>query len=326
MAENFSDQQLSFTPSSVLKPAHASACGKAIIVGEHAVVYGARAVAMPLREMRMHVEVQPAMSQDAEPTISMRLGDKEVSSRIGGVVNDALELLKANPFSLAIHGKSSLPFGAGLGSSATLCVVVLKALAKGFGLDLDRNQLSKLGNILEKRFHGSPSGLDTAVVAYEECISFAKNGPIEPIPVPPEPKSGNRFWQFALVDSGVRASTLAMINLAAPFFKGPEGDKKISRFDAISEAVINALPRHDLSIVKEAIEEAGKLLEGCGVVTSQLKEIMDRCVRLGAIACKSTGAGGGGAILALLDPSRAEEQIHKLRGEFGMERVFPVSL
>ncbi len=323
--ENMLEQlSSSMNASSVLRPASASACGKAIIVGEHAVVYGARAVAMPLREMRMQIEVHPAVAQGAEQAISMRLGGKEVNSRIGGVVTDALNLLKAKQFSLNIQGKSNVPFGAGLGSSATLCIVVLRALAKGLGLELNRDQIAGFGNALETRFHGSPSGLDTAVVAYEECVAFAKQKPIESIPVPT--KNDGRFWQFALIDSGVRASTLAMINLAAPYFRGSEGERKIAQFDEVSLAVAQGLLRHDLPVVKEALQVASRLLDSVGVVTSQLKEIMERCAKVGVLASKSTGAGGGGAILTLLDPTRVTEQLEGLKREFGADRVYAVSL
>lgn len=325
MAENLIEQlSSSLKASSVLRPASASACGKAIIVGEHAVVYGAHAVAMPLREMRMHIEMQPNMSQHAEQAISMRLGGKEVSSRIGDVVTDALKLLRAKPFSLNIHGKSNVPFGAGLGSSATLCIVVLRALAKGLGIELSRDQIANFGNALEARFHGSPSGLDTAVVAYEECVTFAKQKSIDPIPVPA--KNDGRFWHFALIDSGVRASTLAMINLAAPYFKGSEGERKLVQFDEVSMAVAQGLIKHDLPVVKEALHVAHRLLDSVGVVTSQLKEIMERCAQLGVLAAKSTGAGGGGAILTLLDPSHVTDQLEGLRCEFGADRVYAVSL
>ena len=40
-----------------------SACGKAIIVGEHAVVYGAKAIAIPLKDLRVELTVNPKIKR-----------------------------------------------------------------------------------------------------------------------------------------------------------------------------------------------------------------------------------------------------------------------
>jgi mevalonate kinase len=304
------------------KPAHGSACGKAIIVGEHAVVYGSRAVAIPLTKMRMTLELTPQM-QGNRP-ISLKLGGKELSHRISDVIKDAIQALRVYPFSLAIQGKSSLPFGAGLGASATLCIAILRAVADSVGMKLTNDRLSMLGNILERRFHGSPSGLDTAVVAYEQCITFSKNGPITPIALPDN--GGNPRWEFALVDSGVRASTLSMINVARPYFSGPKADQRILRFDSLANVVEAGISQLDYSSVAEAMGEASTLLSAAGVVTHQLKEIMKACLNTGLLAAKPTGAGGGGVVLGLLAPHKSQEQLSKLRELFGVQNVYSVTV
>ena len=105
--------------------------------------------------------------------------------------------------------------------------------------------------MLEARFHGKPSGLDTAVVAYEECVYFAKEHPIQSIELSEHP------WHFALIDSKIRASTLAMIRIAEPFFKAKEGDARIERFDLASQLVKTALPEGNYQAVAEAMNETG---------------------------------------------------------------------
>lgn len=315
----------SSTPKA-LKTAKASACGKAILVGEHAVVYGARAVAMPLRELRMQVELHPLTSKvDHEPQFSLKLGDKEMSPRIGGVIAEAMALLGIRPNSIAIQGRSSIPFGAGLGSSATLCVVVLRAVANALDRYLSSDQLAEFANELEKRFHGTPSGLDTAVVAHETSILFRKGGSIKTLELKPV-HAEQPQWHFALVDSNVRSSTLAMIHLAAPFFQGTTGETRIHRFDTLAVAAAQELQNRDVSAMREIIHEAGHLLWESGVVTPTLHDMMERCLELGVLATKTTGAGGGGTILVLLDPSKAEAQLKDLRTEFGGDKVFSISL
>jgi mevalonate kinase len=310
--------------ASVILPrrAEGSACGKVIIVGEHAVVYGARAVAVPLKSMRMDLELIP---NNIGSEISLKLSGKELSHRISDVVKDALQILKLGQVPISIRGKSSLPIGAGLGASATLCIAVLRTIAKSVGIDLDRGTLSKLGNILEKRFHGSPSGLDTAVVAYEECICFQKDGPVDPVIIP-ESNDPAKRWHFALIDSQVRASTLSMIQLAKPYFTSKKAQERIARFDALSQAVINGLKSYDFPTVAEVLNEASHLLAAAGVVTKQLGEIISDCVKQGALAAKPTGAGGGGVVLALLDPKNAMEQLERMKQRYGFGNVFSVTV
>ncbi|MCX6130086.1 MAG: hypothetical protein NTX25_13605, partial [Proteobacteria bacterium] len=199
------------------REAQASACGKAIIVGEHAVVYGTHAVALPLKSLRLQLSISP-VTRIEKPQIQLSLAGHEASSRVISVVSDAMELLGATPFSLNGRSQNSLPIGAGLGSSATLCVAVLRALTASLGYELPPAQLALYANELEKRFHGTPSGLDAAVVAYEACILFCKGKSIRPLQR--DALATAKSWEFVLIDSQVRASTLTMIRLAEPFFKG----------------------------------------------------------------------------------------------------------
>ncbi len=326
MNENQFPQLSSETRPTFPHEIHASACGKAIIVGEHAVVYGTRAVAMPLRTMPFHLSLSPFSPHDGKgkaPQIHLKLAGHDVSPRVHSVVLDAMQLLGLEKFSL--HGKShsTLPIGAGLGSSATLCVAVLRALAEAGGMPISKPKLAEMANELEKRFHGNPSGLDTAVVAYEQCILFAKGHPIEAIPVA-SPTRGR--WEFVLIDSHVRASTMAMIRMAEPFLKGPGGDRLLQAFDALSLSVYDALQRGQTAEVGAAMNACDQLLRAVGVVPDSLQDMIEESLRSGALGAKTTGAGGGGMLLVLLDPERAQEQYAALQASFSEHSLYRVSL
>ncbi len=307
------------THNAVPHSAEAHACGKAIIVGEHAVVYGARAVAIPITTHQFHVRIQPDAHQEATKANKFYLGEKMVPQHVADVWQDAMTLLGIKGTSFVIRGKSTLPVGAGLGSSATLCVAALRSLAVAFNLRLSSDEVAAYANKLEERFHGRPSGLDTSVVAHEKAILFRKGRGASPIRV-------DGTWRFALVDSGVRASTLAMIRLAAPFFGGAEGEKRIAAFDALTMQVCAGLESNDELAVAQGMREASDLLEQAGVVSNDLKEIITQCQSLGVPAAKSTGAGGGGAVIALLSRKHYEEQYQEIIEHFGPERVFKVTL
>lgn len=308
--------------------ASASSCGKAIIVGEHAVVYGTHAVAIPLKQMRMHITIKPftaSQKRDHTPEFHLKLSGKEVSSRISGVIPDTLDLFDYPHFSLNAQGHSNLPIGAGLGSSASLCVAILRGLAACTSTELTTTKLASLANALEARFHGNPSGLDTMVVAHEAPVYFSKkqkNG-VALIDVKDTP---GKTWEFALIDSKVRASTLSMIKIAEPYFKGSESNKRLALFDDLAQTVKEGFKASDMDVVKDAMNACHSLLKEAGVVTPPLEAIINHSLDLGVLAAKTTGAGGGGSILCLLDPSKSEEQFQSLGKVFGVNYVHRVKL
>ena len=304
-------------------------CGKAIIVGEHAVVYGARAVAIPISDFRMKAVLVPASPLRILPTgtafsevpIEVSIGGHPASPLLREVVEEACALLQVPPFSFSLVGYPQLPLGAGLGGSASLCVVILKVLAQSCQRDLDMQELASLANQLEKRFHGTPSGLDTAVVAFEQPISFVKGQAPRSIHLSPD-----QTWKFVLIDSGMRASTKVMIQQVAGFFQGSGGSQRVEACHAFAAQVEQGLQEGNLLQVASAMQEAQQMLAAAGTMTSILREIQQAAVEIGVLAAKITGAGGGGCILALLDPEKAMVQLQRLEAIFSPKAVFSVSL
>ncbi len=296
-----------------------SAPGKAIIVGEHAVVYGARAIALPVSRARIR------LSFKAHPTVQASrifLGGQDVTDHLEGLLSEVFELLKVEPIALTIEGISSVVIGAGMGSSASLCVSLLSGIARLYHIDLSRRDLATYANRLERRFHGNPSGLDTSVVALERPILFQKGSDVK-ILTPQHPSDGP--WSFALIDSGTRAATSTMVEKAKPYFMGELGHQRIKAFDDLSHHVSHALTQGDLLGVSESMKTAQAYLEEAQVVTPPLSKIIKDCEELGVLSAKITGAGGGGCILALLDPQNAGITFEKLSCAFGASRTLGVT-
>ncbi|MFK7871753.1 MAG: mevalonate kinase [Oligoflexales bacterium] len=289
-------------------PSQVEACGKVILVGEHAVVYGARAVAIPLKELTVQMNVC-LEGQGIDMTISGR----RVSNEVAGVVEDAFTVLGEKLQPCKIRGSSSLPTGAGLGSSASLCVAVLRGIAMALGKELSNSDVAVMANKMEERFHGTPSGLDTAAVAHESALCFQKKGAMTPASW-----NGKTPLRFVLIDSGVRAATFAMVKLSEPYFKDAVyGTQRVKAFDRCAERVVEGLKHGDRTKIIEAMEETSCRLNDSGVVTAHLMDMMKRASDCGVDAIKPTGAGGGGYLLGLLPEKTWQEVQTYLENCFG---------
>ena len=310
-------------PSTAVTQARHSACGKAIIVGEHAVVYGAQAVAIPVKSLVTELIMTPSRQHDCRLLLGSLPLSRQHLQHLKDVVCDAFKVLQIRPFPLAIKFRSNSLMGAGLGSSAALSVALIRLLGGWAGRKLTDFQVARLANYLELRFHGNPSGLDTTVAACAAPILFQKNRLPQKINIAPI-ANGRYPWRFVLIDSGVRASTLAMINRALPWFQRERDNLKKFSYHASTVAV--SLARGRFAPVAEAMNRVDAMLRTAGVTTAHLIEIIENVKALGVPAAKSTGAGGGGCVLSLLHPQLAQVQLQKIKNIYGTERVYEVIL
>lgn len=310
------------TTTPVKTSAEARACGKVIVAGEHAVVYGAKALAIPLLSKYMHIKIYADLQASGAPKIRFNLGDRPVQESLREMVLEALEILALPRCNLSMEGHSNLMLGAGVGSSASLCVTVLRGLLQLAGRTMTPNELARAANQLERRFHGNPSGLDTAVVALEQAIMFERGKDPDVVRVQ-KPKNSRFPWTFVLLDSGLRSPTINMVRQAEPFFRR-EGAKLIDAFNNITTSCKDAFETGDVALMAQAMNEAQDLLTTAGVVTPPLDDIASAAKAIGALATKITGAGGGGCMLTLLVNDRCDEQIAKFRDHLGNDRVHPL--
>lgn len=294
-------------------------CSKTILVGEHAVVYGSRAIAIPLKQLRTDIFLESSLKNE------LTFISNEISDKILPVIHKAFELLGGKFENVKISGKSTIPIGSGLGSSASLCVSLIKAIAKYLNHELNENKVSLLANELEKNFHGNPSGIDTTVISHEKIVLFKKEE--DPVLLNIDGyESDEHFLNFAIIDSNMKASTEEMIKIAKPFFTGPEGRQNVQIFDEIVSNTLTAISKRDASEIACLMNQCQKLLKASGVSNDHIERIIQFSLELGCHAAKITGAGGGGCILVLLDAKRKKSQINKLKDKFGTHHVYEVNL
>ena len=133
-------------------------------------------------------------------------------------------------------------------------------------------------------------------------------------------------WAFALIDSEERSPTYQMVEKTKKFFIGPEGEKRIQANNKRASDVMQAFSKNNFTLMAKTINEAANSLEELGIVTDKAKNICNQTKDLGVPAIKVTGSGGGGCLLALLEPFKQQEQFDKLLTCFGSKKVFRIFL
>lgn len=280
-------------------PAVARAPGKVILLGEHAVVHGAPALATSLGA---GVEVAVELRDDGRRSIEAAavLDDPRLARAVAEAAQSA-GLAAGRGYRVGISG--DLPVAVGLGSSAALAV----ALVRGFAAALDRAADVEADRAAAHRvecvFHGTPSGVDVAASLAGELVWFEAGPPrrVEPV-VPARPFEVVVDVAAGRHDTGRTVGDLRRRAAARP-------DLYRGLFAAIGDLVRGAraaIERGDLAALGEAMTLDHGLLRTCGVSTPELDRAVERARAAGALGAKLTGGGGGGAIVALAPGAGAD--------------------
>lgn len=269
-----------------------AACGKVILLGEHAVVFGVPAIAVGID----HGAHATASRLDAGPS-RLRLGGREVTEGDDDDLARALTALLAEGGTTpAVHIElgTELPPGGGLGCSAALGVAAGRAVAQLVGEDDERAQARGLA--WERVFHGNPSGVDTAAAALGGCLRFVRGGEVSRV------APARDLW-LAVGSSGSPSSTRIMVESVARLQdRQPEAfERTLAAFRSLVDNARLAIEAGDAPAVGKLLDLAQMLLAGWMLSTEALERLCALAHDAGALGAKLTGAGGGGCVVALVD-------------------------
>lgn len=267
----------------------AFAHGKVILLGEHAVVYGVPAIAAG-------ISIGARATARAADRAKLTLGDQEIdaarSADLVGALTSLLGALGAGPHEVVVS--SDLPAGAGLGSSAAMGVAAARAVLQALGQPEERERVLDAALAWEKVFHGNPSGIDTAAALFGGCIWFTRAEGASKLALA-------RPLTLAVAVAGPPASTKVMVESVARLRdRRPEVfEKSLEGIRSLVKNARLALEAGDLPGLGRLIDLNQMLLAGLMVSTSEIERACQIARDAGALGAKLTGAGGGGAVVAL---------------------------
>jgi len=284
----------------------ASAPGKIILFGEHAVVYGRPALAVPVTQV--HADVQVSTRKGAGILIEAQniglhapLATLSATNPLRAVVESVLAnfQIKITP-ALTIQITSSIPVASGLGSGAAVSVAIIRALAAHLGQPIDDKQVNSQAYEVEKIHHGTPSGIDNTVITYAQPVYFIKGQPIETLQVS-EP------FTVVIADTGVPAPTRESVgDVRKLWSSNPVHWEGV--FDQIGDIVQQARrimengKWQELGLLMDANQA---LLRQMTVSSPDLDRLVTAAKAAGAAGAKLSGGGRGGNMIALVEPENA---------------------
>ncbi|MBM3135482.1 MAG: hypothetical protein FJZ89_09430 [Chloroflexi bacterium] len=174
------------------QPITASAPGKLMLLGEHAVVYGRpclvtavgrwQATVAPAADDLLHVTAPDVGLLDCALPLTAPVGEMPAGARFVAAAVQEFRRQHGGSGGLRVHTSSALSSRYGLGSSAAVTVAVLQALAAWQGVPLTQAELFDLGRRAVLAVQGVGSGFDVAAAVYGGALYFAAGGPtIEPL-------------------------------------------------------------------------------------------------------------------------------------------------
>ena len=266
--------------------------GKIIWMGEHAVVYGYQAIALPL--FQVGVKASLTISDSTHIESSFFVGALHSMPNTYRSIQTLIYELNAH-FKTQSHLKieMKIPINAGLGASASIASAIVLAYYQHFNQVLDTETHIKWIQLSEMIAHGKASGIDAAAMTLQTPFIFKKDVPIIPMKT-------DLDAHLLIVFSNVSGKTKEAVNHLETLHKHTPTDVE-DAFKTLSEAtetLIQSIQTKSHDVIGKMMNRAHDILKSLNLSHPQVDALIQICMKNKALGAKLTGGGLGGCMIA----------------------------
>lgn len=287
----------------------ATAPGKIILFGEHAVVYGRPALAVPVTQVRAKVTItaNPRGATGQVQIVAREIGLEEELGRLPQdhplalAVAGVLELLGIDQLpALRLQISSTIPIASGLGSGAAVSAAIARGLSAFLGRPLADDQVSHIAFRVDQKYHGTPSGIDNTVIAYAQPVFFMQGMPFKRL-------CAAKPFTVVIGNTGVSSPTSQTVgDVRRKWQDNPQVYENL--FDQIGEVALqarDAIETGEVEALGPLMTLNHTLLQTLDVSSPELDRLTDAALAAGASGAKLCGGGRGGNMICLASPEAA---------------------
>jgi len=275
---------------------------KAILFGEHTVLYGAPALTVPVTELPVQVRTRRGQGPLRITTVPPdEFGGPDGLAVPRTAVSTVCTHLGISAAGFALHIDSAVPSARGLGSSAAVAAAVISSVAAACGHELTDDIRFSLVQACETVAHGRSSGIDAHTVLATGAPLWFEGGTVRRLPVHPAFAATG----LVIVDSGIRGRTLDAVALVRRRLDalGPVGAELLARSRGIHAAAAADLASGRIAEFGARMTESHSVLAKLEVSCPPLDRMVTTAVAAGACGAKLSGSGLGGCVIALTPDS-----------------------
>ncbi len=290
---------------------------KTILFGEHAVVYGYPAIAIPVNQLKTTITILPNPIGKAN---EIKINAPDI-----GLSTDLADLPQNHPFFTAfsvvcqqlnlknypactIKITSTIPIASGLGSSASISIGLIKAFSQFVGAVLSTQTIIDLSYKVETIYHGISSGIDNTVIGFEKGILFQKGKDIQLLEV-------KKPVYILIANSGIAGKTKKAVSGVRQRWEQDQiyYDFLFNKIGTTTLEALDALKNGNEIELGLLMNKNHEFLQLLGVSHSKLDTLVKTALDNGAMGAKLCGGGLGGNIIALVHQDLSDPIQNKLK-------------
>lgn len=263
---------------------------KIILMGEHSVVYGYPAIALPLKHIEVTCRILPS-----EDPLKYVATDPLVTA-----IFAALRYLEIKDQPITYEIESMVPERRGMGSSAAVAIAAIRAVFDYFDKPLSMSVLEMLANQAEIIAHTNPSGLDAKTCLSDHAIKFIRNVGFSQLEM-------NVNAYLVIADTGIHGHTREAVQAVEALEE--KALTYLHRLGDLVDKAETAIEARNMVQLGSAMTMAHENLKELSVSSPEANHLVSSAIANGALGAKMSGGGLGGCIIALVE---TEEQAKSL--------------